>query len=248
MRFMVMHKVDERMEAGAPPDQKIIQQMGALVQESLKNGTFISGAGLRPSAQRARITRQGSEWIEEHGPFAGENELVASFAMVRAESMSGALAHARRFAEASASPSVEVGLVVEPWDIGVMPKPSGVVPQRFLVVGKGDAAFERGEVSLAQQRAAIEELGRAIVAGGGALLASGTLAPSAEGVRSAPTPGKRSWIDGPFAESKELIAGFSVLERSTRADAIAWADRYAAILTVSEIDVRELTSFEIGAA
>jgi len=245
MRFMVMHKVDEQMEAGAPPDQTIIQQMGALVQGSLKNGVFVTGAGLRPSAQRARLTRQGRDWVEQRGPYTGENELVASFAMVRAPGMSEALAHARRFAEDSERPAIEVGLVVEPWDIGVMPKPSGVVPQRFLLLAKGGAAFERGETSIAQHQAAIEALGRSI-AEQGALLASGALAPSAKGVRSAPTPGKRTWIDGPFAESKELIAGFSILERESLVDAIAWADRYAAILTVNEIDVRELTALQIA--
>lgn len=45
---------------------------------------------------------------------------------------------------------------------------------------------------------------------------------------------------GPFAESKELIAGFSVLSEPMRADAIAWAERYAAILGDNEADVREL--------
>jgi len=242
MRFMVMHKVDEKMEAGAPPDQTIVQQMGALVGESLKNGVFVTGAGLRPSSLRARLARRGGEWSEQHGPYTGDNELVASFAMVRAEGMPEALAHARRFAEDSASPAIEVGLVVEPWDIGVVPKPSGVVPQRFLLLAKGDAAFERGEVSIAQQEAAIEALGRSI-AEQGALLASGVLAPTAKGVRAAPASGKRTWVDGPFAESKELIAGFSILERASLAEAMAWADRYGAILNVNEIDIRELTSF-----
>jgi len=42
-----------------------------------------------------------------------------------------------------------------------------------------------------------------------------------------------------FTESKE-IAGFSILELPTLADAIAWADRYATILSDAEVDVREL--------
>jgi hypothetical protein len=46
--------------------------------------------------------------------------------------------------------------------------------------------------------------------------------------------------DGPFAESKELIAGFSLLELDSLAEALAWADRYAAILGDNEVDVREL--------
>ena len=47
-------------------------------------------------------------------------------------------------------------------------------------------------------------------------------------------------MDGPFTESKELIAGFSILEVPSLADAITWADRYAAILVDSEVDVRRM--------
>jgi hypothetical protein len=75
----------------------------------------------------------------------------------------------------------------------------------------------------------------------GALLVSGTLTPSSKSVRAMPGSAKRTFIDGPFAESKELIAGFSILELPTLQAAIAWADRYAAILTDAEVDVRELS-------
>jgi hypothetical protein len=75
----------------------------------------------------------------------------------------------------------------------------------------------------------------------GAVLAADSLAPSARASRSAPAAaGKRTWVDGPFAESKELIAGFSLLELPDKAEALAWADRYAAILVESEVDVREV--------
>ena len=52
--------------------------------------------------------------------------------------------------------------------------------------------------------------------------------------------GKRSWVDGPFAESKELVAGYSILEVPSKRDALAWADRYAAILDGNEVDVRSV--------
>jgi hypothetical protein len=75
MRFMVMHKVDANMEAGGPPNQQVIQEMGALVQESLENGTFTSGAGLHRSARRARVTKHGNEVTVTKGPYTGKNEL-----------------------------------------------------------------------------------------------------------------------------------------------------------------------------
>lgn len=62
---------------------------------------------------------------------------------------------------------------------------------------------------------------------------------SSKGVQPAAGPkGKRSWTDGPFAESKEMIAGFSILTMRSREEAIAWANRYAEILDGNEVDVR----------
>jgi hypothetical protein len=239
MRFMVVHKVDAKMEAGAPPDPKIIQHMGVLVQESLKNGSFITGAGLHRSAKRVRVSNSGGELRVTEGPYAGNNELLASYAMVKVRSLSEALPHVRRFAQASGDCEIEVGPVVEPWDIGVMPKPSGEVPLQLLLLTKADAEFERGAASNEKRLSALQVLAESL-GENGALLASGVLAPSAQAVRALPSAGKRTWVDGPFAESKELIAGFSVLEQPSQAQAIAWADRYAAILTDSEVDVRRL--------
>jgi hypothetical protein len=239
MRFMVMHKVDAKMEAGEPPDARIIQHMGALVQESLKSGQFITGAGLHRSAKRKRVQHTGGELRITEGPYGGGNELLASYAMIKARSVADAMPHVRRFAEASGECEIEVGPVVEPWDLGLMPKPSDDVPVQILLLTKADAAFERGELAKDRRVAALSTLAESL-GGDGALLASGALTPSSEAVRARPSTGKRTWVDGPFAESKELIAGFSVLEVPSLRDAVAWADRYAEILIDSEVDVRPL--------
>jgi len=55
MRFIVMHKVDAKMEAGGPPSPEIIEKMGELVQSSLRSGVFLNAAGLHRSAARARL-------------------------------------------------------------------------------------------------------------------------------------------------------------------------------------------------
>jgi hypothetical protein len=240
MRFIVMHKVDAKMEAGAPPNQKIIDDMGTLVQGSLKSGVFENGAGLHPSRSRARIRRAAGKSAIEKGPYAGDNELIASVAMISARSMDAALTHASRFVETLGSDvALEVGPVVEPWDLGMMPKPAGKIPERFLFLCKGSASSERGEHPSAR---AIAETLTDVLGDEGALLAVEALAPSSKGARlpSAGPGAKRAWVDGPFAESKELIAGFSILSLATREDALAWADRYAAILGENEVDVIEL--------
>lgn len=241
MRFIVMHKVDANMEAGVRPSQEIIQNMGALVQGSLKQGVFLNGAGLHRSAKRARLTQKGGVVTRAEGPYAGQNELVASFVMIQAASLDDAVGHARTLArELGGDVEIEVGPVVEAWDLGFAPKPEGNPPGRFLLLCMATASDESGDTGV-KHAAAVQRLS-ASFRDGAAVLAAESLAPSAKGLRlPAGAPEKRSWVDGPFAESKELIAGFSMLSLPSLAEARAWADRYAAILGgANEVDVREL--------
>jgi hypothetical protein len=240
MRFMVMHKVDAKMEAGGPPSQQIIQNMGALVQGSLKSGIFTTGAGLHRSARRARLETRAGESVVTRGPYAGKNELLSTFAMIKASSLDEAIERARQLARVLGDVEIEIGPVVEPWDLGVMEKPAGDPPGRFLLLCKGDRQSELGVELTSEKQAQLAELMQ-VLKDEGVLIMSDRLAPSASGARLASGPkGQRAWVDGPFAESKELIAGFSVLQLPSRADAIAWADRYAAVLGDNEVDVREL--------
>lgn len=59
----------------------------------------------------------------------------------------------------------------------------------------------------------------------GVLLDLGGLTPTSRGVRVRYSGGKRIVIDGPFAEAKEFIAGYSLLEVKTLAEAVEWAKR-----------------------
>jgi hypothetical protein len=237
MRFIVMHKVDPKMEAGAPPAKGIIERMGALIGESLEKKIFLDGDGLHRSARRVRVRSEGGRVTVERGPYQGRNELVASMALIRTGSVEEATEKARRIASALGDAEVEVGPVVEMWDLTGDSKPADVVGERFLLLVKGDAEYERGRGNEAALRRVAEELARE-----GVLLDQVRLAPSATGARlPAGGKGKRTWTDGPFTESKELVAGFSILELPSRADAIAWANRYAEVLGPdNEVDVRAL--------
>jgi hypothetical protein len=232
MRFMVMHKVDAQMEAGAPPSQRIIQEMGQFVQDGIRSGVFKDGAGLHPSAQRVRLGFDGGNRTVTRGPYQGGNELLASFAMVEAASIDHAIDVASRIGKALGQVEIEIGPVVEPWDLGIAEKPEGV-PQRFLLLRKADRAFEAGAAPPAVLDQVMDELTR-----NGVLLSAATLAPSSGGARYRKTSGKRAWTDGPFTESKELVAGFSIVELPSLDDARRWAEAYAAILGDNEVDVR----------
>jgi len=74
----------------------------------------------------------------------------------------------------------------------------------------------------------------------GVLVAAEGLVPGAPAVRVVASSGKRVVVDGPFTESKELIAGFSILEVPSLDDARRFTEEYAAILGDNEVDIREV--------
>ncbi len=236
MRFMVMHKVDKKMEAGERPDESIIQNMGALIGRSLKSGIFKDGAGLHRSANRARITFAGTTPTITRGPYAGANELTATFVLVTTNGIEQAIELATELGKAAGNREVEVGPVVEGWDLTGKPRPADA-PWRFLLLVKADAAFEAGTPLPAGVQSLVDKWTKAGIA-----QSQISLAPSKTAVRYKAEGGKRHWIDGPFAESKELIAGFSVLEVPSLDDAKAFTVEYAAILGDNEVDIREVTA------
>jgi len=82
-----------------------------------------------------------------------------------------------------------------------------------------------------------EEMHRA-----GILVASEGLNPAAPGARIAVANGKRHLVDGPFAESKELIGGFYLIEVGSLEEAIQWALRAPSGFGADDIlEVRQLT-------
>lgn len=235
MRFFCMHKVDAKMEAGEPPSQAIIQAMGAFIGPLANSGVFLDGNGLHRSATRARVAFEGSTPVIERGPYAGRNELLAAFALISTTGLERAIQLATELGRASGNREVEVGPVVERWDIMRSTRPSDA-PYRYLLLLKGDAAFEGGADPWNAAATALLDRWK----GEGVVQSVAGLRPSGTGARSTGTGGKRRWTDGPFAESKELVAGFSILELPSVDAAKRLADEYAAILGDNEVELREV--------
>lgn len=236
MRFMVMHKMTAEMEKGLSPDPEIIAGVGRLVQEGLKDRVFVSGEGLWPSAQRVRLTYANGQRTITDGPFSEAKELIGGFSLLRVRTKEEAIAWCDRFAAAIGDLDVVLGPVVEPWDLGIAAKPAKP-PLRFLSLYQADESAEssasREPTLVAKVDALIAEMRAA-----GALQGTGSLESTKHGARIQYKAGKRSVIDGPFAESKELIAGYAIIDVPSKAEAIAWALRFGDVVSVEEIDVR----------
>jgi hypothetical protein len=95
---------------------------------------------------------------------------------------------------------------------------------RFMVIVKADADSEAGvlpdEKLLAEMGRYNEELVKA-----GVMLAGEGLHPSSKGKRIRFSGSKRTVIDGPFAETKELVAGFWLIQTRSLEEAIEWVKR-----------------------
>ena len=120
----------------------------------------------------------------------------------------------------------------------MMPKPANA-PLRFLSMHRLDersaSAAPRDAQRDAKLAALIDEMTRA-----GVLQATGALAGTERGARIRFQSGKHTVTDGPFAESKELVAGYAILELPSKVEAVAWATRFGAIVRVNEVEIREL--------
>jgi hypothetical protein len=78
----------------------------------------------------------------------------------------------------------------------------------------------------------------------GVLLAAEGVRHSSKGARVRTSGGKRTVIDGPFAEAKEVIGGFALIRVRTKDEAIEWAGRFADVIGDVEVEVRQITEME----
>lgn len=95
MRFLSMIRVNEN--SGLVPSEKLMSDMGQLVEEMTRAGVLVSTAGLRPSAEGARVRLRGGKLSTVDGPFTETKEVVGGFAILEAPSMKEALELTRRF-------------------------------------------------------------------------------------------------------------------------------------------------------
>ncbi len=117
---------------------------------------------------------------------------------------------------------------------------------RFMIVVKATQDTEVGKMPEEKLIAAMATYHEELVKAGVLLDASG-LQPTSKGWRVKYTGGKRTVIDGPFTETKELIAGYTLIQVKSREEALEWTKRFpnpAGEGAETEIEVRQLFELE----
>jgi len=112
---------------------------------------------------------------------------------------------------------------------------------RFMVIVKADKNSEAG---IMPSKQLLTDMGKfnEELANAGVMLAGEGLHPSSKGVRVKFSGGKTSLIDGPFAETKELVAGFWLWKCKSLDEAIEWLKR--APFEDTEVEIRQVFEAE----
>jgi hypothetical protein len=121
---------------------------------------------------------------------------------------------------------------------------------RFVIIRKADARTEAGVMPSEQLLADMARYNEEMVKAG-VMVAGEGLQPSAKGFRVQLRGGKPTIVDGPFTETKELVAGLTMIDVASRDEALAWAMRWPASDGDGEVDleVRQvLEADDFGAA
>jgi hypothetical protein len=113
---------------------------------------------------------------------------------------------------------------------------------RFMIIVK---ATRDSEAGVMPEESLFVEMGRyhEELAKAGMLIDGSGLQPSSKGWRIRYSGDKRSFVDGPFAETKELVAGYTLIQAKSREEALEWTKRFpnpAHRNGEGEIEVRQL--------
>jgi hypothetical protein len=242
---MLVVKATPEFEAGTFHDEAFEAESANYLSELASAGALVACDRLQPSSQGKRVHYKAGKFTVTDGPFAETKELVAGYCLIRAASLEEAVAWAKRMPFQAGD--VDVRPLFELTDFPVDPaeQPDGwrekegemqaAAPParkpgttRYLGMLKADRDTEAGvmpdERTLAAMGAFIEEGTKSSV-----FLSGDGLQPSSQAARVRFCGGHRMVTDGPFAETKELVAGYAILQFATTAEALEWTKRFVQV-------------------
>ena len=216
MRFVILRKADRRTETGLDAD------------ETLPVAAALPHATLQASSHGVRLhfSADGPQVVP--GPFEHTEDLVAGFGFLEADSLQAATDQLGRWVPGpEAAPVLEIRESGCPGGLpGIHSSAAQQDPDpRFMVMLLSDAQLEADAPTAPERLDAMARRNDQSVAAG-VLLAGDGLKSSATGARLKFGGGKPRVVDGPFAEAKELIAGFWLIRARSMDEAIEWASRY----------------------
>jgi len=168
-------------------------------------------------------------------------QAVGTFTIIDVESKQDAIEWVKRLPRRNGDEEIEIREGGCPGGVPAVslssaPQSSG--DQRFVVMLKADPHTETGRIAEEPRLRAMVKQNEASVKAG-VMLAGEGLQPSSRGARVKFSGGKATIIDGPFAEAKELVAGFWLIRAKSKEEALEWVKSYPFPFLDAEVEVRE---------
>ncbi|MQY15245.1 hypothetical protein SRB5_54240 [Streptomyces sp. RB5] len=96
-RYLSMIRINENDTPEGGPDERLMEDMGKLIDEMTKAGVLLDTAGLKPTAQGKRVHLSGGKLSTTDGPFTETKEVVGGYAMFQVKDQAEAVEWTRRF-------------------------------------------------------------------------------------------------------------------------------------------------------
>ncbi|WP_394781607.1 YciI family protein [Undibacterium sp.] len=237
MRFMILRKVTEATEA-TEASSHAASEVAAMSTAMARYGDELQAAGLRCAGQMLhssegalRLHFHNGDISASEGPFPGEKQLVAGFTMLEATSEQQALEWLQRWPAGNEYLTLEMRGCGCPGGLECINLTQDAADahqqhlKRFLILLKASPLAETGAIPSEAVLAAMAKRNEEGTQSG-LLVAGEGLQTTASGKRIKFTSGKAAVLDGPFSETKELIAGYWLLQAKSIADAVDWVRSY----------------------
>ena len=236
MRYMLIHTADP--DVAAEWDEKENwASFSSWVQETVRSGVNLQGGRLRPTADATTIKIRDGELIITDGPYAETKEQVAGYDVLECASLDEAVRWASRHPHSWLG-SVEVRALPDNAPAVPLPEPGDGKVRYMMLVCTDPAVGPREFARIEPVDPWVAEMN-----GRGVRLYGSELEPP-RSARTVRVRDSRAIVtDGPFAETKEQIAGFDVLECADLDEAIEVASRHP-MARLGLLEVRPFWPFE----
>ena len=221
MKFLLMVITDEAAEAALSPAEidALVERHTAFAGALRADGMWVTAARLRYGRDAITLRRRGGRTVTLDGPFAESKEVLGGFYLIEAASRDAAIERAKQL------PLDEHGAVeVRPARTGATWRGPlrGAKQFAVLFIANADKPISRAEMFASIDTHYETSLD---LAAQGRFVSSRALEPSPAAATIRWTNGRHVVSDGPFAETKEFVAGYFVIASDSTEEALDWAQR-----------------------
>lgn len=231
MKYALLLNADESIHIPHAEEERIVAQHVTVSQALLEAGQFVRAARLSLSADAKTVRRRGEDAVVLDGPFAETKEQVGGFYVIEAASREEAIDWAKRIL-AGHRGSIEI----RPASAGATRHENVPLASQYMLmfVTSRDALARQAPQDRLRARDLHYEVSLELAAQGKFLLAR-ALDDPAEAVTLRPSADGFTVTQGPCAEAKEFITGFSIIGSDSPEEAVGWAQRLLGSLEAVEV-------------